>query len=107
MKQHIPVMLEECLELFKDSKIKVFFDGTLGAAGHAEAILKNHPEIEIYIGCDRDESALDIAKDVLKPWKDKVKFVHGNFADLDKHLNKLKIESVDGFFLTLGCHLCS
>lgn len=100
MKPHKPVMLEECLEFFKDSHLKVFFDGTLGAGGHAEAILKSHPEIEVYIGCDQDESALEIAKDVLKPWEQKIKFVHGNFSDLDEHLENLKIENVDGFFLT-------
>ncbi len=100
MKPHKPVMVEEYLKYFEDSELKVFFDGTLGAAGHAEAILSEHPEIEIYIGCDRDESALEIAKDVLKPWENKVKFVHGNFSDLDEILDELKIESVDGFFLT-------
>ncbi len=100
MKPHLPVMLEECLEFFKGQHIKVFFDGTLGAAGHAEAILKDHPEIETYIGCDQDETALDIAKDVLKPWGNKVKFVHGNFSNLDEHLKALNIDSVDGFFLT-------
>jgi 16S rRNA (cytosine1402-N4)-methyltransferase len=100
MALHIPVMLEECLTYFEDQSIKVFFDGTLGAGGHAKALLAAHPEIEMYIGCDRDKSALEIARETLKPWEDKVVLVHGNFADLDQHLQELGIEEVDGFFLT-------
>lgn len=100
MKHHEPVMVKECLEYFEGSNLKVFFDGTLGAGGHAKAILEAHPEIQLYIGCDRDDSAFEIAKEVLKPWETKVKFVHGNFCDLDSHLKSLGVESVNGFFLT-------
>jgi 16S rRNA (cytosine1402-N4)-methyltransferase len=97
---HISVMREEVLESFKGQQIKVFFDGTLGAGGHAEAILEAHPEIEMYIGCDRDESALKIAKERLEKYSGKVHYVHGNFSDLDKHLSALGVKEVDGFFLT-------
>jgi 16S rRNA (cytosine1402-N4)-methyltransferase len=85
---HLPVMLSE-----------VFFEGTVGAGGHASAILEAHPEIETYIACDRDPDAIEIAKKSLSPWKDKVKFVQGNFADLDEHLQKFKVNQIDGFFL--------
>jgi 16S rRNA (cytosine1402-N4)-methyltransferase len=100
MALHIPVMLEECLKYFEDRHLKVFFDGTLGAGGHAKALLEAHPEIEVYIGCDRDESSLEIAKETLAPWKEKMIFVHGNFVDLDSYLKELNISKVDGFFLT-------
>lgn len=93
-------MLEECLHYFEDLSIKVFFDGTVGAGGHAKALLEAHPEIEMYIGCDRDESALKIAQETLKPWQDKVVFVQGNFAELDHYLQELDVSEVDGFFLT-------
>lgn len=97
---HKAVMLNETIEFFKDTKIKVFFDGTLGAGGHAAALLEAHPEIEMYIGCDRDASAWEIARERLEPWIEKVVFVHGNFADMDQHLEKLGVSKVDGFFLT-------
>ena len=104
---HIPIMVGEVLSFLKDREIKVFFDGTLGAAGHAKAILETHPEIELYIGCDKDPEALEIARERLSPWKKKIEFVHGDFGRLDEHLNQLKIRSVDGFFLTSGYHLCN
>ncbi len=97
---HISVMKNEVLDSFKDVQLKVFFDGTLGAGGHAEAILEAHPEIEIYIGCDQDQTAIEIAKSRLAKFSDKMRYVYGNFSDLDKHLQSLGVEAVDGFFLT-------
>lgn len=94
---HISVMLEECLRFFSDISIKTFFEGTVGAGGHAKAILSAHPEIEAYFACDKDVEALAIAKEELQPWKEKVKFIHGDFVDVDEYVNG---KLVDGFFLT-------
>lgn len=104
---HHSVMLSEFLHYFSDQKLTTFFEGTLGAGGHAAALLEAHPEIERYIACDRDPEALKIAKNTLGKWSDKVEFVEGNFADLDTYLSELKLETVDGFFLTLECRLCN
>ena len=97
---HISVMKEEVLASFEGMHLKVFFDGTLGAGGHAEAILEAHPEIEIYIGCDRDQNALNIASKRLEKYESKMRYVKGNFSDVKMHLDSLGIEAVDGFFLT-------
>jgi len=93
-------MVEAVLKGFEGVKISCFYEGTLGAGGHAKAILEAHPEIERYIGCDKDPDALEIAKEVLLPWKEKVDLIQGDFADLDQHLEERDIESVQGFFLT-------
>ncbi|MCH9612984.1 MAG: Ribosomal RNA small subunit methyltransferase H [Chlamydiia bacterium] len=93
-------MKEEFLEYFEEKEIKVFFDGTLGAGGHAEALLQAHPEIEMYIGCDQDPQAIELASKRLAPFKEKLKIVRGNFENLDQFLNDLGVEEVDGFFLT-------
>jgi 16S rRNA (cytosine1402-N4)-methyltransferase len=97
---HIPVMLKESLQGFSGADLRVFFEGTVGAGGHAKAILEAHPEIHTYIGCDQDLEALAIAREVLKPWQKKVQLVHGNFGFLDEILSKRGIKKVDGFFLT-------
>ncbi len=104
---HLPVMLNEVLAIFEGVQIDTFFDGTLGAGGHARAILEAHPEIRTYIGCDQDPEALEIAKAYLEPWKKKMELVHGNFANLEQYLEMRKIKQVDGFFLTSECHLCN
>lgn len=100
--KHIPVLMQEFLSFFKDLKIKVFVDGTLGAGGHSLALLQNHPEIEKLVGFDQDQSAIEIAKGRLSPFKEKVIFVQKNFCDMDLELKKLNIHEVDGIFLDIG-----
>lgn len=103
---HTPVMLQETLSFFKGKELKAFFEGTVGAGGHARAILEEHPEIERYFACDRDRDALEIAKETLSPWKGKVEFIHGNFSHLDHYLGERGIKAVDGFFLIWGSRRC-
>lgn len=104
---HRSIMVDEVISHLKDVKIGIFFDGTLGAGGHAKAILEAHPEIKRYIGCDKDPEALEIAKERLAPWAHKLELVHGDFSKLDTYLIDKKINAVDGFFLTLECPLCN
>jgi 16S rRNA (cytosine1402-N4)-methyltransferase len=104
---HVPIMVGEAIEYFKDRPLKVFFEGTVGAGGHAKAFLEAHPEIELYLACDRDPEALEIAKKTLEPWKDKVRFVQGNFSDLERYLDEAGVKTVDGFFLTWECRQCN
>ncbi|HRD55844.1 MAG TPA: 16S rRNA (cytosine(1402)-N(4))-methyltransferase RsmH [Parachlamydiaceae bacterium] len=99
---HIPILVEEILSFFKGCHLKYFVDGTLGAAGHAEAILKEHPEIERFIGIDQDDLSFEIAKKRLKPWEHKVSLAKGNFEDLDKILKKHNILAADGMLFDLG-----
>jgi 16S rRNA (cytosine1402-N4)-methyltransferase len=93
--KHIPVLMREVLEVFAGKNLRVFFDGTLGAGGHARAILEAHPEIERYIACDRDPVAFEIAKQNLSAWGHKVEFIRGNYADsIPDH--------IDGFLIDVG-----
>lgn len=96
---HKPVLTEEILEVFKEGRMKIFVDGTLGAGGHAEAILTEHPEIEKYIGIDQDVEALKIAEKKLLPFKNKCRFVRGNYKDVKNMISPLK---TDGALLDLG-----
>jgi 16S rRNA (cytosine1402-N4)-methyltransferase len=95
---HKSVLLQEILHYFKDLSIKRFIDGTLGAGGHAAAILESHPEIEQFIGIDQDPEAITIAENRLSPWKDKVTIIRGNFLDVIQSQN----DPVDGILLDLG-----
>ena len=100
MSMHIPVMLEESLALFKEKAITTFFDGTLGAGGFAHAMLSTHPEIKTYVACDRDPTAIELAKEKLSEFEGKVDFVHSNFSDVCSILKEKGLDHVDGFFLT-------
>ena len=66
---HIPVLLDETLNILKSGngyQIRVLLDATLGAGGHAAAILLDHCKVHCLIGNDRDRSALDLGQDHLK-----------------------------------------
>ncbi len=103
---HTSVLLEESLAGFAGLPIRTFFDGTVGAGGHAEAFLSAHPEIELYIGCDQDPVALELASKRLARWGERVKLVQSNFAQLDEVIASVAGSSagtchaIDGFFLT-------
>ncbi len=97
---HTTVLLDEMLEQFAGKNLRVFVEGTVGAGGHAAAILETHPEIECYIGFDQDESALQIAAQRLQTWKNKVILLNRNFSALGEILEERGISEVDGFFLT-------
>ncbi len=99
---HKPVLLNEVLAVFENTKIRTFFDGTLGAGGHAKAILAAHPEIERYIGCDRDPEALEIAEKELVQWKEKVEFIHGSHSDIHRWLKKVNEQCVQGVLIDAG-----
>jgi 16S rRNA (cytosine1402-N4)-methyltransferase len=90
--------LREVLEIFAGKQLRTFFDGTLGAGGHARAILEAHPEIERYIGCDRDPRAHELAGEQLKPWGKKVEIVRGSYAE-----EVAKVDGcIDGFLIDIG-----
>jgi 16S rRNA (cytosine1402-N4)-methyltransferase len=96
------VLLREVLSAFDGLQIAIFFDGTLGAGGHAKAILEAHPEIERYYGCDRDPAALKIAAKILEPWGKKVEFIRGPYANAADYLDEAGVECIDGFLIDIG-----
>lgn len=99
---HLPVLLDEVLAVFEGKKMNVFFEGTVGAGGHAKAILEAHPEIQRYIACDRDPHALALAKKQLTVWEDKIEWIRGPFSDLAGYLDEKEIVGIDGFLIDVG-----
>lgn len=77
---HTAVMRAEVLEYLHPSRGGLYFDGTLGAGGHSEAILEAGNEARV-IGVDQDPEALEVAKRRLAPFDDRVELLEANFAD--------------------------
>ncbi len=98
MQYHESILIETFLSFFEGKKVCRFVDGTVGAGGHARALLEAHPEIERFYGFDRDPDALDIARATLEPFKEKVTLIHANFVDIEQHIS----DPLDGIFLDLG-----
>lgn len=99
---HLPVLLQEVLEAYKDKEISVFLDATTGAAGHSLAILQAHPEIEYFIAFDQDQRALDIAKEKLRDYHTKTLFIHANFSEMFNECKKHSISRIDGILMDIG-----
>ena len=73
-----------------------------GGAGHSKEILKKlDKEKGLLIGIDRDEEALQAARQNLSNFTN-VKYVHGNHDDIKEILEKLNINKVNGILLDLG-----
>src|SRR5690348_12915941 len=98
---HLSVLSAEIIHYFAIS-CRAFLDGTVGAGGHAHAILQSHPEIKRLVGLDQDPLALSIATERLAPWYEKVSLVQANFENLKEVANSLRIEKVDAILLDLG-----
>lgn len=58
---HVSVMMDEVLGAFEGLTVRRYVDGTLGAAGHAAAMLRQHPEMEALVGFDLDPTAHRLA----------------------------------------------
>ena len=100
--KHKPVLLNECIEGLNIKPDGIYVDGTLGGAGHSKEILKRLDKNKgILIGIDRDEEALQAAKQNLSEYEN-VKYVHGNHNNIKEILESLKIDKVDGILLDLG-----
>ena len=99
--EHIPVMLEECINGLNIKMDGIYVDGTLGGAGHSSEIIKRLSPDGLLIGIDRDDDALKAASEKLKEYSNK-KLVHGNHDDIKEILAELEIEKVDGILLDLG-----
>ena len=98
---HIPVMLEECIENLKINPDGIYVDGTMGGAGHSYQIAKRLSKKGLLIGIDRDEEALKVAKERLKEFEN-VRFVHDNHDNIKEAIANLNIDKVDGVLLDLG-----
>ena len=99
---HIPVLLEETLELLQLVPGGTYVDGTLGGGGHSLEILKRILPDGRLIGIDRDPAALDAARSRLQAYAENFQGVHGNYADMKSILQELNLSAVDGVLLDLG-----
>ena len=99
---HYSVLLEECLEGLNIKPDGIYLDGTLGRAGHSHRIAQLLAGGGRLICVDRDQSALVAAEQRLARWMDRVTLVHSNFADVDRILDQLGLEKIDGMLFDLG-----
>lgn len=75
--------------------------GLFGGAGHSFEIAKKLDNTGMLIGIDRDEEALNAARNRLVDYSN-IKYIHGNHDEIKKILKNLQIDGVAGILLDLG-----
>ncbi|MBO0778928.1 MAG: 16S rRNA (cytosine(1402)-N(4))-methyltransferase RsmH [Ktedonobacteraceae bacterium] len=102
--QHVPVLLEEVLELLQPRPEGQYIDGTLGGGGHSAAILERSAPNGRVLGIDADVQALARVRAQFPDYVEqgRLRLVHGNFADLAHIVDEAGVGSVQGVLLDLG-----
>jgi 16S rRNA (cytosine1402-N4)-methyltransferase len=76
-------------------------DATAGTAGHAIEIARRLTTGRL-VAIDRDPQALEIARERLKPYEEKVVLVHAEFSKIGEVAGDLKLPPLDGVIADLG-----
>lgn len=77
---HISVLAEELIAGLAIHPGGTYLDATVGGGGHTRLILQAATDTKI-IAIDRDEDAINAAKNNLTEFTERIKFWHGNFAE--------------------------
>ncbi len=100
--RHIPVLLNEVLELLPCKPNQTVIDSTVGDAGHAEAILKATSPQGRLLAIDADPESLLRAKQYLYSFAERVTFLRGNFSELATIAREQGFEKVNAILIDLG-----
>jgi len=99
--RHIPVLLAETVSGLNIRPDGVYVDCTAGGGGHSFAIASRLSEKGRLIALDRDPDAVKAAGERLAEFPN-AEVIHRNYSEIDKVLEELGIEAVDGILMDLG-----
>lgn len=85
---HVPVLVEELLECLNVKPDGIYFDGTYGSGGHAQAVRERLGPRGKLIACDRDPQVTGCH--------------HANFAEAGALLEQEGCAKADGIYVDLG-----
>lgn len=99
---HIPVLLGEVVEALAVRPGGRYIDCTLGAGGHALAILEHSSPGGQLLGIDADPQAIAVARTRLEAFKDSILLVCDNFVNLKEICLRYQFFPVHGILFDLG-----
>lgn len=101
---HVPVMANRVMALLAPALTgprAILVDATVGLGGHAESALNAFPGLTL-VGLDRDTRALDLSRDRLAHFGERVTLVHAVYDELPEVLDELGMAQVQGILFDLG-----
>ena len=98
---HIPVMTGEVLKYLNLNPDGIYIDGTIGGGGHSKMILSMLSSKGKLIGIDRDPEALALCRERFNS-TDQISLHHNSYHNIDKIMEELDIQKVNGILLDLG-----
>jgi 16S rRNA (cytosine1402-N4)-methyltransferase len=101
---HRPVMTDRVLALLAPAlqpEGSVMVDATLGRAGHASALLSQHPGLTL-IGVDADDTAIEESRELLASYAGRVTLVQARYDAIGEILAGLGHPRVNGVLFDLG-----
>ncbi|HEV2718500.1 MAG TPA: 16S rRNA (cytosine(1402)-N(4))-methyltransferase RsmH [Thermoanaerobaculia bacterium] len=99
---HQSVLFNEVVEFLRPARADgTLVDATLGLGGHAEGLLERYPAAGV-LGIDRDPRALELARERLGRFGNRVAFVQGRHEQLIEILRQSGIDTASGVLADLG-----
>lgn len=99
---HIPVMLEETIQALAVQPGGRYIDCTVGAGGHAAAILSHSMPGGQLLGIDIDPEAIEVARNNLAPYSTSCVLVNDDYANLEAICLRYDFIPVHGILFDLG-----
>jgi 16S rRNA (cytosine1402-N4)-methyltransferase len=99
---HEPVLVREIVAFLVTDKNGAYVDLTAGLGGHLKALAENLSGQARLYGIDKDESALQRAKDKVKKLKQKIELINGSYDDIEHITEGFTDKEFDGALLDLG-----
>ncbi len=100
MTLHTPVMLHDMLDWLSPRHRGTYIDGTFGAGGYSQAILKA-ANCRVF-AIDRDPTTKRFAEKLEEEFADRFVWILGTFSDMCSLVSTHGISEVDGVVLDLG-----
>jgi 16S rRNA (cytosine1402-N4)-methyltransferase len=98
--RHIPVLLDEVVEVLAPRDGAVYVDATFGAGGYSRALLEA-ADCTVW-GIDRDPEAADAGNKLAESYGQRLTVLKGRFGDMRELLEGVGVTQVDGIALDIG-----
>jgi len=99
---HQPVMVDEVVRYLINNPEGTYVDGTAGTGGHSLSIAGSLAPAGRLICLDIDQASLEIARNRLSRFTEKVTLLKESYGAIDRVLEELGVERISGMLLDLG-----